>query len=96
MQTKREIVARVQKHIQNGGVVLAEKTKSIQNGGKHMVSVGPYRNAVPDKNKRFAVLYIGRRPEAHHNSYHSASYQAAHEFVSFCGNEIAQDARFVK
>ena len=96
MYTKKELVDKVQKHIQAGGVVLAEKTKAIVYGGKHLVSVGPYRTAVPDKNKRFAVLYTGKRPEAFHTSYHPGAYLAAHEFVTFCGNDIiANSARYL-
>lgn len=95
MYTKKELVAKVQKHIQNGEVVLADKTKAIIYGGKHLVSVGPYRTAVLDKNKRFAVLYTGKRIEAHHNSYHPGAYRAAHEFVSFIGNDQMLSARYL-
>jgi len=95
MYTKKELVAKVQNHIQKGGVVLADKTKAVIYGGKHLVSVGPFRTAVPDKNKRFAVLYTGKRPEAHHNSYHIGAYWAAHEFVSFVGNDQILKARYL-
>lgn len=95
MMTKKDIVKKVQNHILKGGVVLAHKTKSITNGGKHFVSVGSYRTAVPDNSKRFAVLYTGKRPEAHHDSFHSGSYWAAHEFVTFIGNDQMFNARYL-
>lgn len=90
MMNKKELVAKVVRHILGGGVVLAEKTKAIRYGGKQLVSVGRYYEAVQNPNHRYAVITTGKRPEAHNTYYHQTAYQAAHDFVSFVGNDIAR------
>jgi len=80
----RPVVQEAASAVARGCVVMAHKTKAKAEGGKQLVSVGPYRRAVGPK--RYIV--IGKRWE---HEYPSAR-TAAQAFVDFVGRDIAWDA----
>jgi len=94
MVNKKEIVSKIENHIIRGGCVLGEKVKSIIYGGKHNISVGRYYTAT-SKKTQFAVITTGRRPEAHNTWVYLSAREAAREYVSFCGNDIAARSKFI-
>lgn len=55
-------------------------------GGRQLVSVGPYKTAVPDKRKKFIV--IGKAWDTEHASARSA----ATGYVNFVGRDRAWDS----
>lgn len=85
----RPVVQEVAKVVAQRCVVMAHKTKTRAEGGKQLVSVGPYRRA--DGSRGYIV--IGRRWEEEYPSARSA----AQAFVDFVGRDIAWEAvRFPK
>jgi hypothetical protein len=89
--SKKQAIEKITKFVLGGGVVIAEKVKGLQYGGKHIVSIGRYQEAIKSKN-RFAVIYTGKRTQAHHTSKHFSLALAVREFVEFCGNDIAYNS----
>lgn len=84
----RKVVETITEDIKRGCVVMTYKTKPRTpsgGGGRQLVSVGPYRTAVPGP--RYAV--IGRGWD---HTYPSAR-SAAQAFVNFVGRDVAWNAK---
>ena len=85
MSNIQEIVTRL---VQAGHVLQCEKTKSLQDGGKQVVTVGKYGTAVPDPTRAYAMFrYHGSRQW---EDYGIAAIDIAQAFVSFVGRDIAR------
>ena len=82
----RDIVRSVQKAILSGHVIVTCKTKARSQGGKQLVSVGPYRTAT-SKQRQYTVITGDNNA-----SPTDSSYEAAKEFIEFVGREIAWEA----
>ena len=82
----RNVVQEVQKQIARGCVLMTTKVKPRigQIGGKHLVSVGPYRKAVGSK----SFIVIGRGWEDEYGSARSA----ARAFTDYVGRDHAWNA----
>lgn len=72
--------------IQTGHVVMTYKTKWRDQGGKQFVSVGPYRTAIKDGSKRYAVI------SGIDEAFFGFADQAAKDFIQFVGRDIARQA----
>jgi hypothetical protein len=80
----RQVQREIAQLIARGCVVMTQKTKLAHEGGRQLVSVGPYRTAVGPK--RFAVI-TGR------GSFERLSaITAAKDFVDFVGRARAGEA----
>jgi hypothetical protein len=80
----RPVVQEVAKVITQRCVVMAHKTKAKAEGGKQLVSVGPYVKAVGSR----GYIVIGKRWEQEYPSARTA----AQAFVDFVGRDVAWEA----
>lgn len=82
----RDVQFEITKLLVQGKVIMTYKTKSKADGGKQLVSVGPYRSAIKDTSRKF-VLIMGTR-----EIYSPSATHLAKEFVAFVGRDLAWDA----
>jgi hypothetical protein len=84
------VARRVQKEIaaliRNKCVVMVTKTKPRDQGGRQLVSVGPYRTATGGTNRSYALITKQDQLE------YGTSITAAQRFVSFVGRARAGEA----
>lgn len=83
----RNVVQAVADEIARGRVVMCEKIKWSADGGKQLVSVGPYKRATDAPGTRLYAM-ITKLDEVH--SF--GAWHVAKEFVSFVGRDKARDA----
>jgi len=81
----RNTQQRIAADIARGCVVMTYKTKARAQGGRQLVSVGPYHPAVGGR--RFAVI---TRQDTHE---HLSAVTAAQRFVRFVGRDLARNAK---
>jgi len=81
----RQIKYEITRAIQRGCVLMTYKTKPAAEGGRQLVSVGPYREAVP-RGRRYALITGGEQLE-----FGSAD-SAARAFIHFVNRERAWEA----
>jgi hypothetical protein len=81
----RQVQKVVADTIRAGCVVMAHKTKLAHEGGRQLVSVGPYKKAVQAR-RSFALITKGDQSE------YISAITAAQEFVDFVGRNNAWDA----
>lgn len=62
------------------------KVKLAGDGGKHTMTVGRYRTAVPDKARRYAIFCYGRHvPLKRREMFFQSAGDAARWLIDFCG-----------
>lgn len=81
----RQVQKEVADLLRRGCVVMIQKTKPREQGGRQLVSVGPYRTAV-GSGRRYTVITKLDQGE------YSSAITAAKEFVSFVGRARAAEA----
>lgn len=82
----RNVQQEIARAIQARVVVTVTKTKGRLEGGRQLVSVGPYQTAVPERSKKFAVI------TKNDVLFSSGAATAAQTFVHFVGRDMAWDA----
>jgi hypothetical protein len=89
----RNVRVRVRTALLNGLTVVCKKTKSRENGGKQMVSVGRRVVAVKKKGDYpFCFITTGRYPESNRDWGCADASEAAQAFIAFVGHDLAWDA----
>lgn len=81
----RQVQKEVAELIRRGCVVLVHKTKPRDQGGRQLVSVGPYRTAT-SRSRGYALI------TRHDQLEYGSAISAAKEFVSFVGRARAGEA----
>lgn len=79
----KNVQQEISRAIQAKIVVSVTKTKGRLDGGRQLVSIGPYHTAVPEVGKRYAVITKNAVV------YASTGVTAAKEFIEFVGRDIA-------
>lgn len=82
----RNVQQEIARAIQSRVVVTVTKTKQRSEGGRQLVSVGPYQTAVPDRSKKYAVI------TKNDVLFSSGATTAAQTFVEFVGRDLAWEA----
>jgi hypothetical protein len=85
MTTRRPVAFEIAKAIAAGRIIMTYKVKARTQGGKQLISVGPYRTATGEK--KYAVL--SNKSE---DGFYTTPVLAATDFVDFVGRDIAWDA----
>ncbi len=81
----RQIQSEVSSLIQRGCVVMVTKTKPRDQGGRQLVSVGPYRTAT-SRSKSYALI------TKHDQLEYGSAITAAKRFIEFVGRGRAGEA----
>ncbi|QCO07300.1 hypothetical protein [Azospirillum argentinense] len=64
------------------------KVKLAVEGGKHTMTIGRYKTAVPDQNKRYAIFCYGRNVLPHRREmFFRSAADAAVWLIDFCGGQ---------
>ncbi len=64
------------------------KVKLAAEGGKHTMTIGPYKTAVPDQAKRYAIFCYGRNVLPHRREmFFRSAVDAAVWLIDFCGGQ---------
>lgn len=83
---RRQVQFKVSQAIAAGCTLMTYKTKLREEGGRQLVSVGPYRTAVPRKGKRYALITKQDQRE------YGSAVGAAQAFIEFVGRDHAWEA----
>lgn len=86
----RKVQELVIKALQQGCILTTTKTKSLADGGKQTITVGPRRVAVQDGYAYQAIYWRGKNGQE--EQQYRLAYDAAKDFIAFVGRDHAYRA----